>query len=321
MPDEESSNSAEKKPDGQPPAKTDQVLSKDQQPPAKSDNSSPADDQTETTKFQNQIRNGEWALVIVGALTILVNIVIAYIYYGQLQQMRIATQASTRSAQLAADADEMAEGQFERTMHQTIAQTVTQAEASQTSLQALVAVQRAFMTSTPMNIAVTAQKNPITGGKVRFTQIWENSGVTPAVGLSQAFDHRSLGINEEPTEELFQGGAPSTNGVVGAKVKVGTASVVMNESDVFPPDLKKRTHDDVFWGWVAYYDIFKNTPLHVTEFCEKIGAVTWFEDPKMAPSPDFTLCRSHNCEDNYCPDYEKIKKIAEKASPVTISKP
>ncbi|MHB1745607.1 MAG: hypothetical protein ACYCRE_12690, partial [Acidobacteriaceae bacterium] len=53
-----------------------------------------------------------------------------FIYYGQLQQMTIATQASARSAQIASDALETSQSQFDRSMVQIIHQTAATGEAA-----------------------------------------------------------------------------------------------------------------------------------------------------------------------------------------------
>jgi hypothetical protein len=78
----------------------------------------------------NEVRTGEWWLIRIGALTLVVNIVIAYIYYGQLKQMQIATEASARAAGYAGDALQQSDGQFQRTVTQLIYQTVSQAESA-----------------------------------------------------------------------------------------------------------------------------------------------------------------------------------------------
>ncbi len=93
----------------------------------------------------SEVKAGEWWLIRIGAATLLVNIVIAYIYYGQLSQMRIATEASTKATGFASDSLEQSEGQFERTVTQLIYQTASQAESAKATQLAAKAAQESLM--------------------------------------------------------------------------------------------------------------------------------------------------------------------------------
>ncbi len=81
-------------------------------------------------QLEKDIRGGEKWLIGIGVATLLINSGIALIYLSQLQQMRIATQASTRAAQLAADAMEFNDSHFDRQMWQAISQTAASIKAA-----------------------------------------------------------------------------------------------------------------------------------------------------------------------------------------------
>lgn len=57
-------------------------------------------------RLVQDIKAGEIWLIVVQAATLVVGMIVAYIYYGQLQQRTAATQAAAKSAQVASDAFE-----------------------------------------------------------------------------------------------------------------------------------------------------------------------------------------------------------------------
>jgi hypothetical protein len=76
-----------------------------------------------------------------------VNSFIAYIYYQQLNQMRIATEASTKAVNLASDTLQYNASQFDRAMQQTVSQTVSQYQGTQESIVAANAAKSAANTA------------------------------------------------------------------------------------------------------------------------------------------------------------------------------
>ena len=84
----------------------------------------------EPNNLVEAVRQGEWWLIGINAVLLIAQIVIACIYYGQLSQMRIATEASTRAANTAADTLEISSGDFERSLKLTIPQTVAQIKSA-----------------------------------------------------------------------------------------------------------------------------------------------------------------------------------------------
>src|SRR5207253_951473 len=68
-----------------------------------------AANEDETTKLERDIKLGETWLIVINALLLFTNIVIACIYYGQLRQMRIATERTAVVAQAAQDSARIAD--------------------------------------------------------------------------------------------------------------------------------------------------------------------------------------------------------------------
>ena len=66
------------------------------------------------------------------------------------------------------------------------------------------------------------------------------------------------------------------------------------------------------WGWITYDDIFKNTPRHLSEFCDEItnikGTPEDITDPAANITWELSLCREHNCSDERCADYREKTK-------------
>ena len=57
------------------------------------------------------------------------------------------------------------------------------------------------------------------------------------------------------------GHAPITPVVIGPKQDVSIGPLDIPVADI---QAKKHLY---FWGWMEYYDIFENSPRHLTEFC------------------------------------------------------
>jgi hypothetical protein len=74
------------------------------------------------------------------------------------------------------------------------------------------------------------------------------------------------------------------------------------------------------WGWIVYKDIFPNTPIHVTEFCNHLLATGYTAPDSDNPLPppvtsnstittNWESCKKHNCIDQYCEDYDEVVKL------------
>jgi|SRR5271157_219785 len=105
MPDEDGGDSPTGKPPEQPifqpppaPPTTPQQNEMGHNPNRRPDNAG-----NHTAKLERDIRTGEICLIIINLLLLVTTIVIARIYYCQLVQMRIATEATGKAAQAASD--------------------------------------------------------------------------------------------------------------------------------------------------------------------------------------------------------------------------
>jgi hypothetical protein len=156
---------------------------------------------------------------------------------------------------------------------------------------------------------------------------WENTGTTPANITSQAFFEDKLPA--EPTEEQFLKKPLIQNAVMGPKAVRNVGNIVATDINLFGRELPHRDRDiiampiqtltqyggslHVFWGWVTYRDIFSDTPLHVTEFCEYLSAVVVIRDNPQSPLGFAWMpCEHHNCADEHCNDYNDVVALATK---------
>jgi hypothetical protein len=114
-------------------------------PPQPADDGSP--NNQSTAAELKKIKAGESWLIGIGVVTLAVNSFIAYVYYQQLTQMRIATEASTQAVNLASDSLEFSASQFDRAMHQTVDQTVSQYNGTKASIKAANAAKSAADTA------------------------------------------------------------------------------------------------------------------------------------------------------------------------------
>jgi len=72
-----------------------------------------ADDKsTQTANFERDIKMGEICLIIINGLLLVTSIVIACIYYGQLQQMTRATEATEKAAKAAQESADLTRQQI-----------------------------------------------------------------------------------------------------------------------------------------------------------------------------------------------------------------
>jgi hypothetical protein len=94
-----------------------------------------SDKESETKQELELIRSGERWLIGIGAAGVIMNVVIAIIYFGQLKEMRTATRASAK----AADASTVAAGAAQ-------SQLGKMEESNRINREALESVQRAFVT-------------------------------------------------------------------------------------------------------------------------------------------------------------------------------
>jgi hypothetical protein len=179
---------------------------------------------------------------------------------------------------------------------------------------ASILTQRAFITvnnAMVMSKVMDKTNKFLTG--YNFNLAWVNSGDTPT-GI--ATYQVSVRVQDTPLQtdtnfdELPQGEKYSL--VFGPKEAAGMVPPFVSLSDL-EAIANKSSHGFV-WGWVEYRDIFKDTPLHVSEFCLQIGNPVWTLPDHANPAGDmnfnWTPCPSHYCYDENCKDYaERVQEF------------
>lgn len=183
------------------------------------------------------------------------------------------------------------------------------------------ATQRAFVSFTGIspNVALSNAQDRTKKQAQELTLNWLNSGATPAkdavmVGsfeawrgdLPQGFDFQDI-AKVDSTSQI----------VIGPHQ--GTSMNIIVSIDNFRAQ-RAGTDRMFFWGWIAYRDIFPDSPARLTEFCTEMIQVAI--DPKK-DMEDITntlawntqTCRHHNCYDQDCQDYPSRIKDAYPSQP------
>jgi hypothetical protein len=190
--------------------------------------------------------------------------------------------------------------------------------AAGTARESLISGQRAFVIfqGSKFDIGHVTDTTGKSQEYIAFTAAWENVGTTAALVSAYMYNIADL---HQVTEEQF------TNGVVSGEepqhlkrvigphdtYKVGPFLVPRREikgwrqAQVTP---EGRTY--IFFGWIIYRDVFRDTPVHVSEFCRFPGLVGVDENRKI--NITFEYCREHNCADEQCKDYKEITLLPDK---------
>lgn len=188
---------------------------------------------------------------------------------------------------------------------------------------ALVAVQRAFVDGQGTASKRFSNQLP-TGERWVFEEHFLNDGQTPAIQVMQLFQ-----TDESPggvTEDRFIGrpsdlsSAIANTGTIGPRQGHIIGPILKSDDYVLgngitldlthPNRIKpfRMTRELYFWGWVIYRDVFPNTPIHVTEFCQQLAGISVNPKEQTIDTPFFN-CGEHNCQDRYCNDYQQLLDV------------
>jgi hypothetical protein len=174
-------------------------------------------------------------------------------------------------------------------------------ELAQTSQDALVSVQRAFVSATPV-ITELKQPNGSSDG-VSLDISWQNSGSTPT---------KFLQITDQSSYDSNFSGDPETSKnsplVKKAKIFISPKGSYNSHLVIIPQFqlenvLKKQTIY-FFWGTASYRDVFNGTEEHITKYCyyidpfyvEYLGS----SPPKASYRYESRQCEKGNCIDDEC---------------------
>jgi len=130
MPDKEGPDRGNGQPHPDLPAETVGQVDENQQPALPPLKQTADSQEQNPNQVERDIRTGEKWLVGIGIVSVLVNFFIAWIYLGQLHQMRTATEDTTHALHLAEDSATTENSHFDRTMRQVISQTAATEQAA-----------------------------------------------------------------------------------------------------------------------------------------------------------------------------------------------
>jgi hypothetical protein len=164
-----------------------------------------------------------------------------------------------------------------------------------------VATERAMVMFSQFSIQGSDNINNTHKGGVVINPVWTNSGNTQTRNLR--IYTAPIIRSEKSIGENYNFSIPDIKflpSVLGAK---GTTS---GDTNIITADDLKKIKDSkiiiTIWGEVTYNDIFPNTPLHVTKFCQETTGIGWVNPQKLWEKGNlgFRVCASHNCTDEEC---------------------
>ena len=143
----------------------------------------------------------------------------------------------------------------------------------------------------------------------RFRPVWQNSGETPTRRLQL---YAACEVRNSPLAHGYdfkQTTMPPGPGMLGPKAT--SMGGIVPAVAITPQDIVDAQQNKKFiylWGWATYFDVFPNTPQHVTRFCWIILAGgnprTFTPPPPGQPDSVGFINVYHsegNCADDECP--------------------
>ena len=186
---------------------------------------------------------------------------------------------------------------------------VATSRQAQLTREALIADKRAFVF--PVDIVPQYDAlDPVTGEhNWRFRPAWRNSGDTPSKNLALYVDCElrntplPIGHNFIETRQPGNGLLPPNSTMNGGAAPFGNA---ITPQDIL--DVQANRKFLYLWGWARYYDVFPETPQHVTRFCWQIFSIgnphafVPGQNPSQPGSLIFTYIHflQGNCADDEC---------------------
>jgi hypothetical protein len=268
-------------------------------------NSRAKNQKRDSNDLAQAVKVGErWLIGINGSL-LLINLLIAFIYYQQLSQMRIATEATRKSVDLASDSLEISSGQFDRNMRQIVDQTITQYEAEKASTVAAKAAKSAADTaknalhiSTRAYLQVQPGRLDIPGKRIllQLANVGHiPTGETTIVVHEETLDLRNLDtsgrtrpIEVHWTEDKF----PTLPQGIDREINVGIPR--LDETKISAGE-----QQIVVVGSVTYNDGFPRTPEAIWSFCVGSGLRPNIKDVVLFPCDATTQLRESIRVDEY----------------------
>jgi hypothetical protein len=224
-----------------------------------------------------------WFPDSISVYTLFLVVFTAVLALGGIYQLRILNRAeiiAARSANAAKDSAEAAK---------------QSAEVAQT---ALVTTQRAFLY---INIIETHVINR----EVLIMPQWRNSGTTRASPVTNYVNWKTF-ESEPPSgytyPDLAADGSALTERGRGITFYMGPQDTSYAETLKIPVETMEKVRSRqlrlFIWGWAQYRDVFKDTPLHETTFCNEVVVTDMgTEDGKATIAASFSKYGPHNTAD------------------------
>jgi hypothetical protein len=182
----------------------------------------------------------------------------------------------------------------------------TSQEANRINREALISVQRAFVSLK----SIQAYYVPDTQGNITtwdFQGEWENSGTTHTQTLRQ---HSNYWLDDKPlpNDYAFPDVGPGNDTISFIAPKATVLTGVMSIPSDALREVQAGKYHLYFWGWTAYRDIFRDSKTHLTEYCRKVGPINGDVTKGGGMRFIYAYCGSHNCVDESCEDYAEAEK-------------
>jgi hypothetical protein len=171
--------------------------------------------------------------------------------------------------------------------------------ANEVARSALVSVQRAFISFSPIaRIGTTVSNNKVTAWQAHVPM--RNQGSTRANEVASSISHY---FTPSPLSEdfSFPDQDEPLRGPLGPKdeLELRTRDIPIGNIQ----EVQNKTGHVYVYGWATYRDVFQKTPHHVTVFCYELFPNTIqsdLTDPRYNLTGSFILCKKHNCDDEGC---------------------
>ncbi len=179
------------------------------------------------------------------------------------------------------------------TLGQMAEQSDSQEKSANAAMDALLAVQRAFVFPVPNSLSVIKGD----GGRVLVGVDWENSGSTPARDLRYVVNYfPKSSLPYSPKNLKYCDFVEQNFMPIGPKGKASFYS-----SEITQWEKCKALY---VYGWAAYHDDFRNTREHVTRFCYEATIID-HASPKLIVDKS---CSAYNCYDDKCKNEVKLER-------------
>jgi len=221
------------------------------------------------------------ANVVLALILIVVGICAAFIYDGQLAQMRHTNELTKK----ALDGSDRA---LEQTKIKMQGQIDAVNDGNTLAKNALLSTQRAFLYVGKFNISRV-------GNLYKVNFVWSNGGTTPTRLMREAVHVRLFKDDMPDNFILYDPAEKGTELVVGPKADSNGRAEVLSAADL--ESAAAYQGHLYIWGWARYYDVFDRTPQHLTEFCTEVTDVVY-----SPGNINFVTssCERGNCTDDEC---------------------